>query len=747
MNLPRRTVVAFLFFPSSLLAQSIRGQLVDASSGAPVGGSIVGLIDAAGVQRASALSDESGRFLLPAPAEGTYTLRSLRIGIRSVTSPPVVVPAGQTVQYRFAVHAEAILLDAVRVTARSKSCDVRPQETQAAGLLWSEARKALTATSITQRDRAFTVSLRRYERDLDPSTMRVLNEQSVERSGVTENPFVGLPAEELAANGYVRKSIGGTIYYAPDAQALLSDHFLDVHCLRALPEQQDAKGLVGVAFEPVKKRDLPDVKGVLWLDRETAELRFMEYHYTGLSSAISSAISSERFGGRVDFRRVPTGAWIVERWAIRMPVVAVADRYGAIVPGESLKRETLRMIREEGGEVTSFAKGSRGEGVIAGVVFDSTRRLPLVGARVFLSGTSHWALSDSLGRYTLSVPAGTYGVSFVHDRLDSLRWVAPGTDVTLAPGASVDLALVVPVSAAPAPVVAVRATETEAPVAREPVARYELIDAKGPPVVVGEVRDLSGIAVPSAQVSVVAPNAPRTRTADDGTFRLAGLAPGGYKLSVQRIGFRTRAMTIEVAKGKSTRVFVELEAVAAPLPQRRVIASRDRNGFEQRRKMGNGYYLEREQIEARRAPRFTEVLRTVPGVRLVPTSGEMGAEYRIEMGRSGLERKIRQRAPVPAGAAPAVGAGSPGGDGVDERAKALAENQPTGESACPIEYWVDGSRFVPTSGSIDNDIRPDIVDAIEVYQGSLAPSQFRSMQHTCGVIVIWTKNGPNPEKR
>ena len=65
-----------LLLPAVVRAQSIRGEVVEQGTAAPVMGAFVRLLDAGGVQRAAALSDSAGRFLVRAPAPGAYRLQA-----------------------------------------------------------------------------------------------------------------------------------------------------------------------------------------------------------------------------------------------------------------------------------------------------------------------------------------------------------------------------------------------------------------------------------------------------------------------------------------------------------------------------------------------------------------------------------------------------------------------------------------------------------------------------------------------
>jgi hypothetical protein len=72
---------------------------------------------------------------------------------------------------------------------------------------------------------------------------------------------------------------------------------------------------VGLGFEPVKGRKVPEIKGTLWVDRASAELRTLTYEYVN----VPSAVRAEGLGGRLEFQRLPGGSWIIRDWYIRMP--------------------------------------------------------------------------------------------------------------------------------------------------------------------------------------------------------------------------------------------------------------------------------------------------------------------------------------------------------------------------------------------------------------------------------------------
>jgi len=335
-----------------------------------------------------------------------------------------------------------IPLEGIRVEAE-KRCRLLPEEASAISMVWEEARKALTIQEWTEQEQLYRFQVVNYERDMDAEAHRFEGETRQVTTGVSANPIWSLPAEELMEKGFIQRlDGGGWEYWGPDATVLLSDEFLGTHCfhLRSDPDNPEALGL---AFEPFRNTERPDIQGTLWLDRETAALLFLEYDYTWAEYPEARGVAR----GRVEFEGLPNGAWIVRRWWIRMPLLSQdrtrvqGGRSGVFVSG----------IRESGARVAQISTLDRQRvdqvesGSLEGVVWDSTIYGPLEGAEVFLSGTSHSTVTDAEGRFLMdSVPQGVFQAAFTHPRLEALGVFAQSVGVEITPGGVSDALLGVP---------------------------------------------------------------------------------------------------------------------------------------------------------------------------------------------------------------------------------------------------------------------------------------------------------------
>jgi hypothetical protein len=442
-------------------SQLVLGQIVDQQTAAPIQGVFVQLVDSAAQVRAGVLSDDAGRFILSAPAPGRYTLRAERIGYAISLSDTLVVTAGRTLTYRFAVPVQAISLEGLEVRGE-KRCLMSQESGAATSVLWNEARKALDVVAWMEKQRGVPYQAAIWDRTRDLGTLHLQEGERRIASGFGRQAFASATAEDLATNGFVRQNSDGTVtYYGLDAQTLLSDTFLAGHCFRAVEPHKGEEGLIGLGFEPLKRGGPPDIRGTLWLDRKTSELRYLEFEYTRHLFAVG--VAQSHFGGRIEFLRMPNGAWIVRRWWLRMPLWG--DPPGSRPVG-ALNRTLMTMrpdplmearanglrIHEQGAEIQFMPRPasstSEGTVVLDGTVYDSVYGRPLVGATVFLADASGKAVTtDFLGRFHMSgLPAGHHMVDFFHPFTDSLQILAIARPVTLTAARHTSVALAVPSS-------------------------------------------------------------------------------------------------------------------------------------------------------------------------------------------------------------------------------------------------------------------------------------------------------------
>ncbi len=424
--------------------QSVVVQVTESESGRPIAGAFVSLLDEGGSPVRSALTGNSGRFLFPIPGPGVFQVKAEMIGRATKTSSLITLREGESGQVALSLSVHAISLAGIHVEAEER-CRLRPDEASEIARVWEEARKALAVQAWTEQEGLYRLEITKYERTLDGTGRKVERENRSGSTLVTRTPFYSLPADELMTEGFVQPSEGGGHqYYAPDAPVLLSDLFLDTHCLR-LKRSGDLPNSIGLAFEPVRRDVYPDIEGTLWLDNETAILQFLEYGYTWAPYAEARGVA----GGRIEFEAMPDGAWIIDRWWIRAPIVA--QHFDLVRGGDSGIR--VDGILETGGEVTGIS--TLGEqriseverGSLTGLVWDSTRSGPLVGATVFLSGTQYSTVTDAEGRFLAEgLPEGFFTTSFTHPRLDTLGVPASGAEVEIVSGQVSELHLGIPSS-------------------------------------------------------------------------------------------------------------------------------------------------------------------------------------------------------------------------------------------------------------------------------------------------------------
>ena len=115
--------------------------------------------------------------------------------------------------------------------------------------------------------------------------------------------------------------------------------------------------------------------------------------------------------------------------------------------------------------------------------------------------------------------------------------------------------------------------------------------------------------------------------------------------------------------------------------------------------MGN--FLTRDDIEKRQSILTTDLFRTIPGLNVAFD----GNNYTVQSSRAG-------------------------------------------NMSCPMQWYLDGSPFDNSDNSLDQMLRPDDIEGIEIYKSaSEVPVQYQGQHASCGTILVWTKRAAGGRKK
>jgi hypothetical protein len=218
-----------------------------------------------------------------------------------------------------------------------------------------------------------------------------------------------------------------------------------------------------------------------------------------------------------------------------------------------------------------------------------------------------------------------------------------------------------------------------------------------PAILVGRVTDSTGVGLMGAEITLLHSTTVHAITGDSGDFRVTGIPAGTNVFNVRRIGYEAASFTAVLKSGKTHRATFELSASAHNLPTVAVsdttIPTHWLDQFERRRSGSRGTFFTRADIERKGARSGVDIVRTVPGVRVVPVRG--------------------------------------GGN-------AILMSRGAGANRCVPTTFVHNQ---PYGGTLD-DFTAEDVEALEVYVGiSEIPPEFdKGGKGICAVIVIWTRD-------
>jgi len=334
-------------------AQTVRGTLAEEGSGSPIPGAFVVLQDTTGRTHSSTLTGTSGTWLLRAPGPGTFRLRADRIGYASFESEPLMLAAGENATRLLSVVVSPVELSGLAVEGGGDDCQALDPDGLAVYRVWEEARKALAATVWTGQQPYYRFDAVHYQRSLDPDGVPTSAVEYEEVRYFGRHPFRSIPTQDLVLGGFVQRVAGAVEYYGPDADVMLSNDFLRHHCFQLIEAEDD--GLIGLEFAPTEDRRITDISGTMWLDPTSSELRWLDFRYENLDLPVDA----EGLGGRVEFDRLPSGAWIVQRWAILVPIIEFEPARRTSGGRRLRQRPFFAGIDETGGQVTAVYLTSR----------------------------------------------------------------------------------------------------------------------------------------------------------------------------------------------------------------------------------------------------------------------------------------------------------------------------------------------------------------------------------------------------
>lgn len=185
-----------------------------------------------------------------------------------------------------------------------------------------------------------------------------------------------------------------------------------------------------------------------------------------------------------------------------------------------------------------------------------------------------------------------------------------------------------------------------------------------------------------------------TVTDSMGAFRFSGLQPGQDTLQVHYLSFDSEKIPVQLEAGRPVVLNVVAAYAAVVMEEltvkiNRIIGERRKAYFERRRKMGDGDFISREEID------------------------KLNAIWMAQLFWRGLRTRVQGK-------------------------EVLIRNRGGMRGLCKPVIYVNGAKR--PLAEID-DFSPWNIEAIEVYRSPIGPAQFLDGFNPCGSIVLWTRRG------
>ena len=196
-------------------------------------------------------------------------------------------------------------------------------------------------------------------------------------------------------------------------------------------------------------------------------------------------------------------------------------------------------------------------------------------------------------------------------------------------------------------------------------------------------------------------------TRADGSFTLDGVPAGTQSLSVRKIGLSPAEAAVDVTSAANAPVLVTMVDYVPVLDPVVTVAQRTKDldavGFTQRKHMGIGYFREGEQID--KGPTdLGESLRMIPGLHIAYDANSQTSQKTLIMSSRDANE-------------------------------------------C-VNIIIDGVVWQDAASSIEEYVRPNEIEALEMYNPATVPGEFTVPGNSsCAVLVLWTKRRIHPAVR
>jgi len=220
--------------------------------------------------------------------------------------------------------------------------------------------------------------------------------------------------------------------------------------------------------------------------------------------------------------------------------------------------------------------------------------------------------------------------------------------------------------------------------------------------IVGRVIDEgTGQGLPNVDITLGGDEPRNYVSGPDGRFAIPGLDPGTMELTFSHLGYGTRTTSVEVQAGTVLEVRASLATqpiVLEPIEVR--VGSRylERSGYYRRSIVAMGTQYSRRDIDDMNAATMSDIIMRAPGV----TTGTVRGRTLVYSGRAGARLD---------------------------------------EGSCRVRLYLDGVAMHDWDLEF---LRPDDLEAIEIYHGASTPIEYQHLRdpdgvYPCGVVLIWTR--------